>query len=217
MSGTLSYLFNTYDPSASSSDPTARSWSSLVWHARALGYTEPDPRDDLSGVDVARKLVILARVAGAVHVEMSDVAVESLVPAPLRECSTAEFLDRLSEFDAEMSARARLAAERQHVLRLVGVVDFEVPPQTAESSSVTIAAASTHLPSPTVRVELREFPLDHPFAQMRGSENIFEFCTARYSPNPLIVRGQGAGAAVTAAGVLSDILHVATHCGSPCL
>ena len=114
LSGTLSYLFNTWDGK--------QPFSAVVRDAKAMGYTEPDPRDDLSGMDVARKLIILGREMG-LALEMSDVAVEGLVPAPLSSCGANEFMDRLDELDAPMRARFAAADAKGQVLRYVGVLD----------------------------------------------------------------------------------------------
>ena len=185
-SGTLSYIFNTYDPDAAP-------FSAVVAAAKAAGYTEPDPRDDLSGTDVARKVVILARESG-IKLELCDVPVQSLVPEALRGASAADYLARLPEFDADMAALARAAAAAGEVLRYVGIVD----PGPAGS-----------------RVELRRYPAAHPFASLTGSDNMLSFTTSRYATNPLIVRGPGAGAEVTAGGVFADLLRLAAYLGAP--
>src|ERR1700691_2910996 len=113
-SGTLAYLFNVFDGS--------ESFSSIVGTAKAKGYTEPDPRDDLSGMDVARKLIILGREMG-LTLEMADVRVEGLVPKVLENCSVDEFMARLPEFDATMAATLADAREKNQVLRYVGRID----------------------------------------------------------------------------------------------
>ena len=185
-SGTLSYIFNSYDPAAGS-------FSDIVLKAKELGYTEPDPRDDLSGTDVARKVVILARESG-LKIELQDVPVQSLVPEPLRACSADEYLRRLPEHDADMAALAAEAAAAGEVLRYVGIVD----------------------PGPLgSRVELRRYPRAHPFASLSGSDNMLSFSTSRYATNPLIVRGPGAGAEVTAGGIFADLLRLAAYLGAP--
>lgn len=185
-SGTLSYLFNTMKPGMSFSDAVA--------DAKANGYTEPDPRDDLAGMDVARKVVILARECG-LDIELSDVPVESLVPEPLRAIESVEdFMKRLPEFDGDMEEKMAAASERGEYLRYIGIVDVE---------------------NKCGRVELQSFPGSHPFTQLSGSDNIISFTTARYKAQPLIVRGPGAGAEVTAAGVFSDLLRLAAHLGAP--
>jgi aspartokinase/homoserine dehydrogenase 1 len=182
-SGTLAYLFNTWDGS--------QSFSSVVKHAKQLGYTEPDPRDDLSGMDVARKLIILAREMGQ-KLELSDVKVESLVPGALADCGVDDFLERLTEFDAPMLARLEAARGRGHVLRYVGSVAVDGKAE----------------------VGLVELPKSHPFANIALTDNIVRFQTARYDQNPLIVQGPGAGPAVTAAGVFADLLRVCAYLGA---
>jgi aspartokinase/homoserine dehydrogenase 1 len=182
-SGTLAYLFNTWDG--------RQSFSEVVREAKALGYTEPDPRDDLSGMDVARKLIILAREMG-LRTELAEVKVESLVPSELTRCGIDEFLERLPEFDASMLARLREAAARDHVLRYVGSVDAQGGAE----------------------VGLVELPRTHPFANIALTDNIVRFQTARYDKNPLIVQGPGAGPAVTAAGVFADLLRVCAYLGA---
>jgi aspartokinase/homoserine dehydrogenase 1 len=182
-SGTLAYLFNTWDGS--------QSFSSVVKHAKSLGYTEPDPRDDLSGMDVARKLIILAREMG-LKLELGDVKVESLVPGALADCGVDDFLERLTEFDAPMLARLEGARARDHVLRYVGSVGVDG----------------------RAEVGVIELPLSHPFANIALTDNIVRFQTARYDKNPLIVQGPGAGPAVTAAGVFADLLRVCAYLGA---
>src|SRR5450755_1983555 len=115
-SGTLAYLFNVFDGSDM--------FSSIVRAAKAKGYTEPDPRDDLSGMDVVRKLIILGREMG-LTLEMSDVRVEGLVPKALEKCSVEEFMERLPEFDATMAATLKDASQKGEVLRYVGRVDAD--------------------------------------------------------------------------------------------
>ncbi|RMZ53895.1 hypothetical protein APUTEX25_005577, partial [Auxenochlorella protothecoides] len=186
-SGTLSYIFNTFGTDD-------RPFSEVVKEAKAAGYTEPDPRDDLAGTDVARKVTILGREAG-LPLELDDVAVESLVPAPLRSLPTAaDFLARLPEHDAEMDAALQAARAAGECLRFVGVVD--------------VAGREG-------RVELRRYPTSHPFAQLSGSDNIIAFTTQRYAAQPMIIRGPGAGAEVTAGGVFSDLLRLAAYLGAP--
>lgn len=139
-------------------------------------------------------MAILAREAG-LALELDDIPVESLVPEPLRTASTAEeYMSRLPEFDGEMAQKLSQAEASGEVLRYVGVVDAE---------------------KGTGSVELRRYPRDHPFAQLQGSDNIIAFTTARYFKQPLIVRGPGAGADVTAGGVFSDLLRLAAHLGAP--
>ncbi len=182
-SGTLAWLFNKYDGSVP--------FSELVTQARAMGYTEPDPRDDLSGVDVARKLVILAREAGH-ELSLEDVAVESLVPEALRQASVEDFMARLHEVDAAFTQRLAQARACGHVLRYVA----QFSPGQAPS------------------VGLVELPADHAFANLRLTDNVVQFTTRRYCDNPLVVQGPGAGPEVTAAGVFADVLRVAAGEGA---
>jgi aspartokinase/homoserine dehydrogenase 1 len=182
-SGTLAWLFNKYDGS--------ESFSALVAEARALGYTEPDPRDDLSGMDVARKLVILAREQG-LAIDLADVKVEGLVPASLADVGRDDFLARLAELDAPMQARLAAAQSRGTVLRYVARLDRE-------------GRAS---------VGLVELPKTHAFANIKLTDNVVQFTTARYRDNPLVVQGPGAGPEVTAAGVFADLLRVAAALGA---
>ncbi|CAI0556372.1 unnamed protein product [Linum tenue] len=185
-SGTLSYIFNNF--------VGTRAFSDVVSEAKEKGYTEPDPRDDLSGTDVARKVIILARESG-LKLELSDIPVQSLVPEPLRASASAEeFMNQLPQFDQDIAKERQAAEAEGYVLRYVGVVD------------VTQAEG---------RVELRRYRKDHAFAQLAGSDNIIAFTTSRYKEQPLIVRGPGAGAQVTAGGVFSDILRLASYLGAP--
>jgi len=177
-SGTLAYLFNVFDGS--------QPFSEIVRDAQARGYTEPDPRDDLSGMDVARKAVILAREAG-LALELADIPVDSLVPDALADASVDEFLDRLVDFDAPMAERYRQAQGDKQVLRYVAEVDLE---------------------QGAAKVQLASYPLDHPFANISLTDNIVQFVTRRYCENPLIVRGPGAGPDVTAAGIFADLLRL---------
>jgi len=182
-SGTLAWLFNRYDGSVP--------FSTLVREAHALGYTEPDPRDDLSGTDVARKLVILAREAGR-ELSLADVIVENLVPEPLRAAVPAEFIAQLDRLDESMSERHAAAHARNRVLRYVASLKRD-------------GGAS---------VGLVELPRDHAFANIRLTDNVVQFSTMRYCDNPLVVQGPGAGPEVTAAGVFADLLRVAAALGA---
>ncbi|XP_022718393.1 bifunctional aspartokinase/homoserine dehydrogenase 1, chloroplastic isoform X2 [Durio zibethinus] len=185
-SGTLSYIFNNFTGT--------RPFSEVVAEAKQAGYTEPDPRDDLSGTDVARKVIILARESG-LKLELSDIPVQSLVPEPLRATASAEdFMEQLPQFDKDLARERQEAEESGEVLRYVGVVD------AVNQEGV---------------VELRRYSKDHPFAQLSGSDNIIAFTTTRYKEQPLIVRGPGAGAQVTAGGIFSDILRLASYLGAP--
>jgi aspartokinase/homoserine dehydrogenase 1 len=176
-SGTLSYLFNTFDGTVP--------FSALVRDAHRMGYTEPDPREDLMGQDVARKLLILARQTG-LRMELEDVSVESLVPQYLTDVPFSHsFFSTYAAHDAAIAERLQRARARGAVLRFVG---------TLERGRAC--------------AEIREYPRDHPFAATRGTDNIIAFTTNRYAPTPLIVQGPGAGAEVTAMGVFADIFRL---------
>ena len=182
VSGTLSWLFTNYDGTVP--------FSELVRKARDMGFTEPDPRDDLSGMDVARKTVILARELGY-KVEVDHKEIRYLVPPQLRECSKEEFLERMDEMDDEMLALYKEASAKGMKLRYVGTVD-----------------------GGKCSVSLSSFPSDHPFSQAKGTDNVIEFTTARYHNQPLVVQGPGAGPEVTAAGIFADILRLSAYLGS---
>ncbi len=183
LSGTLAYLFNAYDG--------RQPFSEVVRAAKESGYTEPDPRDDLLGTDVARKLVILAREMGA-SVSLDDVEVESLVPQSLAEGSTAQFLERAEAMDAPLAARFDAARQKGQVLRYIGTIERD-------------GRASARLV---------EVPMDHPCSQIRLTDNLVQFQTRRYFDNPLIVQGPGAGPEVTAGGVFADLLRLARYLGA---
>jgi aspartokinase/homoserine dehydrogenase 1 len=182
-SGTLAYLFNVFDGS--------ESFSSIVRTAKQKGYTEPDPRDDLSGMDVARKLIILGREMG-LTLEMSDVEVVGLVPKALDGCSVQEFMERLPEFDAAMADTLQEARNAGQVLRYVGRVDADG----------------------TATVRLTRLDARHAFANIALTDNVVRFATRRYCDNPLIVQGPGAGPEVTAGGVFSDLLRLSAYLGA---
>ncbi|KAI0694033.1 homoserine dehydrogenase-domain-containing protein [Cytidiella melzeri] len=190
-SGTMSYIFNEF----STASPEGPTFSAVVRIAREKGYTEPHPADDLNGADVARKLAILARSVPSLQSALPEgylsVRTRSLVPDALTSVSSgSEFVDRLPEFDAEYEKLKREASQSGAVLRFVGVVDVE---------------------NGIVKADLEKYPTSHPFAtSLGGSDNIIMFHTERYSPRPLIVQGAGAGAAVTAMGVMSDLFKLAS-------
>jgi bifunctional aspartokinase / homoserine dehydrogenase 1 len=182
-SGTLAYLFNVYDGKAAFSD--------IVKDAKQRGYTEPDPRDDLSGTDVARKLIILGRESG-LDLQLSDVKVESLVPAGLENGSIDEFLEKLPQYDANMRERYEAAKGRGKVLRYVGRL-------TSDGKAT---------------VGLVELDAKHAFANIALTDNVVRFATRRYCNNPLIVQGPGAGPEVTAGGVFADLLRLSAYLGA---
>jgi aspartokinase/homoserine dehydrogenase 1 len=181
-SGTLAYLFNTWDGN--------RPFSDVVREARDAGYTEPDPRDDLSGLDVARKVVILARELGH-DLQLESLDIESLVPDALAGLSVDDFLERLPEADADIKARLDTARASEGCLRYIGRL-------TADGQA-------------TVRLEV--VPLDHPFARINLTDNVVQFVSERYSDNPLVIQGPGAGPDVTAGGVFADLFRLAAQLG----
>src|ERR1700691_5876300 len=182
-SGTLAYLFNVFD----GREP----FSSIVRAAKAKGYTEPDPRDDLSGMDVARKLIILAREMG-LTLEMADVQVQGLVPKSLEDCSVDEFMERIAEFDVLMALKHSNAAKKNQGLRSSGGIGAD--------GKATVG--------------LTRLDANHAFANIALTDNVVRFATRRYCDNPLIVQGPGAGPEVTAAGVFSDLLRLSAYLGA---
>jgi aspartokinase/homoserine dehydrogenase 1 len=177
LSGTLGYVLS----QVSEGVP----FSKAVRTAAAKGYTEPDPRDDLSGMDVARKALILGRLLGYGG-ELGESGVESLVPDWGLTLTRERFLERLPELDADWKSRVRAASAQSSVLRYVASV-------TADEVTVGVQAV----------------PSRSPLASIKGSDNQLVFITDRYNTNPLVITGPGAGAEVTAAGVLNDILRLA--------
>jgi homoserine dehydrogenase len=149
-----------------------------------MGYTEPDPREDLSGMDVARKALILARTLGK-KLDLTDVAVEPLFPAELSDPAPGRFLQKLAALDPEFSGRVAKARARGAVLRYVARIGRGA-----------------------VRVGLEAVPAASPMGRLRGTDNQVALYTRRYAENPLVVTGPGAGAEVTAAGVLNDIVAI---------
>lgn len=183
-SGTLSYIFNEY----SSPETKDVNFSDIVSVAKSLGYTEPDPRDDLNGLDVARKVTILARLSGALVESPTSFPVQSLIPKDLESVqSAAEFMEKLPNYDNEIQKLKDEAAAENKVLRFVGKVDMQ---------------------KNEVSVGIEKYDYSHPFASLKGSDNVISIKTERYQ-NPLIVQGAGAGAEVTAAGVLADAIKIA--------
>lgn len=180
LSGTLGYVMTGLQQ--------GRPYSEVVREAHQLGYTEPDPRDDLGGVDVARKALILARTLGW-QLEMADVEVQGLYPPHMAHLSVAQFMAALPQLDALFAAQVEQAAEQGGVLRYAALV---------QEGRCTVG--------PTV------VSAQSPLGRLQGTGNLIEFHTNLYSPNPLVVQGPGAGADVTAAGVLSDIVELALAC-----
>ena len=175
LSGTLGAIFTDLGNGAS--------FSAAVRAAKANGFTEPDPRDDLSGLDVARKALILARTIGR-RVDLADIAVENLVPAALQAGSAAEFLDLVDTLDETWSHRANTARANGATLKYVATVPADGP----------------------IAVGVREVPTSSLLGSLQGPENVIVIRTKRYAANPLTIVGPGAGAAVTAAGMTGDML-----------
>ena len=183
-SGTLSYLFNTF----SAED---KPFSEVLQHAINSGYTEPDPREDLCGNDVGRKLLILARELDLGN-EFTDVKIQNLIPEHLREGSVEDFLQRLDEFNAPYQ-QIKEAQELDHVLRYVGDLHGDL----ASTNTVQLD------------VSLVSVPRNSALGQVKGADSIFEIYTESYGDNPIVIQGAGAGASVTARGVFGDILRLA--------
>lgn len=179
LSGTLSFIFN----SMANGIP----FSAAVREAKERGYTEPDPRDDLSGMDVARKVLILARDAG-LSIEFEDIQITPMLPPEALTWSLEEFMRKLESLDNFFAGQLEEAANSMHRLFFAARIDCQ---------------------SGLASLGVRSMPLDHPFCSLKGSDNIVAFTTERYSQQPLVVKGPGAGAEVTAAGVFADIIRVA--------
>ncbi|KAK0544094.1 Homoserine dehydrogenase [Tilletia horrida] len=191
-SGTFSYIFNNY----STVKGSQVGFSQVVRVAKENGYTEPHPGDDLSGSDVARKLAILARLLpdqfdpkSSLPEGYASVDTKSLTPEPLQDVTDpTEYVNRLPDFDADFDKLRKQAFEQGQVLRYVGVIDVE---------------------KKVIKASLESYPFSHPFASaLSGSDNIVAFHTERYANAPLIVQGAGAGADVTAMGVVADLRRV---------
>jgi aspartokinase/homoserine dehydrogenase 1 len=180
LSGTLSYIFNNFTQEIN--------FSEIVRQAKSLGYTEPDPRMDLNGMDVARKLLILARDMG-LELEAKDVTVESLVPKSCEKAANVEdFFLALEKENDFYSKKLKLAISEEKVLRYVGKI--------SEGRAT---------------VSLTSVDKQHPFYDLSGADNIISFTTMRYLERPLVIKGPGAGVEVTAAGVLADIIRAASY------
>lgn len=176
LSGSLSFIFGKLEEGLTLSQATLL--------AKEKGFTEPDPRDDLSGADVARKLLILARETG-LPLEFEDIEIEGVLPQGFSEGMTRdEFLEVLPELDAEFSKRVEAAKAEGKVLRYVGSI-------TGDKCRVAIEAVDEN----------------HPLYKVKDGENALAFLTRYYDPIPLLLRGYGAGNSVTAAGIFADILR----------
>ncbi|GIV76176.1 MAG: homoserine dehydrogenase [Litorilinea sp.] len=176
-SGTLGYVMTGLQE--------GRRFSEIVREAHRLGYTEPDPRDDLGGIDVARKALILARGLGW-RLDLADVQVTGLYPPEMDSLSVQEFLDALPQLDETFQRQVAEAAAQGQVLRYAATVEG----QQCRVGPTLVSA-------------------DSPLGRLRGTDNLVEFHTRWYHPNPLVIQGRGAGVDATAAGVLSDIVELA--------
>ena len=181
LSGTLNYIFN-----ALSEDVP---FSETIKQAKELGYSEPDPRIDLSGMDVVRKLVILTREAGY-KVEQEDVEKHLFVPEKYFNGTVEDFFNSISELDSDFEARRKVMEEKNMRWRFVAKME------------VTDGGLKTS-------IGLQEVPSDHPFYELAGSNNIVTLTTERYKEYPMLIQGYGAGASVTAAGVFANIMSIA--------
>lgn len=175
-SGTMTFLFTQLQNGVSFSD--------AVRKAKVDGYSEPDPRDDLSGEDVARKFLILARTCGY-KFERDQIRVDTLVPKNLISLSTEEFLQKIPEYDAHWKSRNAQAMVNNRKLRYVG----EFTPKG-------------------ISVGVSEVKADSPLANLKGTDNLLQIYTKRYAESPIVIQGPGAGREVTAAGVLGDIIDI---------
>jgi len=180
LSGTLSFLFNQFVP--------GKSFAAVLREAKAKGYTEPDPREDLSGMDVARKILILSREIG-MKLEFDDITIDKILPPACEAAPTVDaFFDELDKANSYFEALVNEAYADKKVLRY-------------------IAKLENH----KISIGLRAVSSDHPFYQMDGADNVIAFTTKRYFDRPLVIKGPGAGAEVTASGVFADIVSIGSY------
>ncbi|MBC7451897.1 MAG: bifunctional aspartate kinase/homoserine dehydrogenase I [Cytophagales bacterium] len=180
LSGTLSYIFNNFKGD--------KKFSDIVKEAKEKGFTEPDPRDDLNGKDVARKILILSREAGF-NLEFDDVEVENILPAPCLKAKTVEeFFVELEKNNNVFSKKRDEADKAGKVLRFIAKLE-----------------------NGKAEVSLQAVDGTHPFYSLSGSDNMIAYTTERYKERPLVIKGPGAGAEVTAAGVFGDIIRISNY------
>ncbi|MEP5829519.1 MAG: bifunctional aspartate kinase/homoserine dehydrogenase I, partial [Maribacter dokdonensis] len=182
-SGSLSYIFNTFSE-------VDVPFSSILKDAMQKGFTEPDPREDLSGNDVGRKLLILARELD-LHNEFADINIENLIPKKLQDGQVDFFLQHLEVLDTKFN-EIKKNQKPDHVLRYVGDLHGNLQKEKG-----------------VLDVKLVSVPKESALGQVKGSDSIIEIYTESYGENPLVIQGAGAGAAVTARGVFGDILRIA--------
>ena len=191
LSGTLNYIFN----ALSENTP----FSETVKQAKELGFAEPDPRIDLSGMDVVRKLVILTREAGY-RVEQADVEKNLFVPDEYFEGSVDDFWKKLPQLDADLEAKRKTLAAKGCKWRFVARMEVIGEDENGNHTST---------PKVKTSVGLQEIPSNHSFYELEGSNNIVTLTTKRYKEYPMLIQGFGAGASVTAAGVFANVLSIA--------
>ena len=178
VSGTMTYLFNELEKGTP--------FSQAIKEARKLGYAEPDPRDDLSGEDVARKFLTIARELG-IHIERNHLDVESLIPEELATVDRETFFKRLPEANKYWNQKVARARKTGDALRYTGT-----------------------LTNGNIFIGVEAVPLDSPLGNLQGTDNLLQIYSKRYSQTPIVIQGPGAGKEVTAGGVLSDILKIAS-------
>jgi aspartokinase/homoserine dehydrogenase 1 len=180
LSGTLSYIFNTFDGS--------KKFSQVVKEAKEKGFTEPDPRDDLNGMDVVRKILILSREVGY-EIEIEEIENIPLLPEScFKVKSIDQFFEELEKYDDDFMMKLKKAQKKNEKLRFIATME-----------------------DGKARVGLQSVGPDHPLYPLSGSDNMLSFTTTRYRERPLVIKGPGAGAEVTAAGVFAEIISIANY------